>query len=155
MAYESHLLGSRSGLLASYCLEVLVLHLFACLPSSELQTPLQVLHAFLSYFARFDWASFAATAAGPLPLWLLRLSNQQQLQQQQQHNTEPFNELLLLRDRSSGNPRDGDPRLERLAFMAQHVKQQQQERGGPVEGLTSQICKSIADFAFVEECRRR
>lgn len=170
MAYESHLLGSRSGLLASYCLEVLVLHLFSCLPPARLQSPLQVLQAFLSYFSSFDWAAFAATAAGPLPLWLLRLATQQQqqqamlLQQLQQEGCEPqqqqlhlqqmpfLNELLEMSEHSSGNHRDGDPRLERLAFVAQHI---QPERGVPRDAVTSHVCKCIANFAFVEECRRR
>ncbi|XP_026193602.1 uncharacterized protein LOC34624356 [Cyclospora cayetanensis] len=153
MAYESHLLGSRSGLLASYCLEVLVLHLFSCLPPSSLQTPLQVFRAFLSYFSNFDWASFAATVAGPLPLWLLRYANrQQQQQQQQQRYVEPQHELLHLCEHSSGNPQDGDPRLERLAFIAQHMHP---EEGASRDGMTNQICKAIADLAFIEECRRR
>ncbi|CDI86930.1 Nucleotidyltransferase family protein, related [Eimeria praecox] len=170
MAYESHLLGSRSGLLASYCLEVLVLHLFSCLPPSKLRSPLQVLQAFLSYFSSFDWAAFAATAAGPLPLWLLRLANQQQqqqallLQQLQQQGCEPqqqqqqlqqmpfLNELLEISEQSSGSHRDGDPRLERLAFVSQHIHP---ERGFSRETVTIHVCKCIANFAFVEECRRR
>ncbi|CDJ59975.1 hypothetical protein, conserved [Eimeria maxima] len=170
MAYESHLLGSRSGLLASYCLEVLVLHLFSCLPPSKLRSPLQVLQAFLSYFSSFDWAAFAATAAGPLPLWLLRLANQQQqqqlllLQKLQQQGCEPqqqqlqlqqmpfLNELLEISEQSSGSQRDGDPRLERLAFVSQHIHP---ERGFSREIVTIHVCKCIANFAFVEECRRR
>ncbi|CDJ31515.1 LOW QUALITY PROTEIN: uncharacterized protein EMH_0009320 [Eimeria mitis] len=170
MAYESHLLGSRSGLLASYCLEVLVWHLFSCLPPSKLKSPLQVLQAFLSYFSSFDWAAFAATAAGPLPLWLLRLANQQQqqhmllLQQMQQQGCEPqqqqlqlqqmpfLNELIEISEQSSGIQRDGDPRLERLAFVSQHIHP---DRGFSRETVTVHACKCIANFAFVEECRRR
>ncbi|CDJ53571.1 hypothetical protein, conserved [Eimeria brunetti] len=170
MAYESHLLGSRSGLLASYCLEVLVLHLFSCLPPSKLRSPLQVLQAFLSYFSSFDWAAFAATAAGPLPLWLLRLANQQQqqqallIQQLQQQGCEPqqqqlqlqqmpfLNELLEISEQSSGSQRDGDPRLERLAFVSQHIHP---DRGFSRDNVAIHVCKCIANFAFVEECRRR
>ncbi|CBZ54776.1 hypothetical protein NCLIV_052020 [Neospora caninum Liverpool] len=67
-AYESHLLGSRSGLLATYCVEALVLHLFHVLPASLLPTPLHLLYHFFSYYSSFHWDRYAVTACGPLPL---------------------------------------------------------------------------------------
>ncbi|CEL97766.1 unnamed protein product [Vitrella brassicaformis CCMP3155] len=66
-AYESHTLGSRSGLMATYALETLVLcvfHLF----QPQLRTPLQVLFKFLQFYANFPWDKQAVTVCGPLPL---------------------------------------------------------------------------------------
>ncbi|PHJ15647.1 nucleotidyltransferase family related, partial [Cystoisospora suis] len=67
-AYESHLLGSRSGLLATYCIETLVLHLFHVFPPSFLSTPLHFLFHFFSYFSSFHWDKYAVTSCGALPL---------------------------------------------------------------------------------------
>ncbi|PFH37058.1 hypothetical protein BESB_035160 [Besnoitia besnoiti] len=67
-AYESHLLGSRSGLLATYCVETLVLHLFHVFPASLLPTPLHLLFHFFSYYSSFHWDRYAVTCCGALPL---------------------------------------------------------------------------------------
>ena len=63
--FESHILSSQNGLLATYALETLVLcvvNLF----HSELNTPLEVLAKFLDYFANFDWTHWTLTIRGPV-----------------------------------------------------------------------------------------
>ena len=63
--FESHILSSQNGLLATYALETLVLcvvNLF----HSELNTPLEVLAKFLDYFANFDWIHWTLTIRGPV-----------------------------------------------------------------------------------------
>ncbi|KEP62737.1 UNVERIFIED_CONTAM: hypothetical protein HHA_214990 [Hammondia hammondi] len=77
-AYESHLLGSRSGLLATYCVEALVLHLFHVFPAALLPTPLHLLYHFFSYYSSFHWDRYAVTACGALPLtFITRTSSMQ------------------------------------------------------------------------------
>jgi hypothetical protein len=63
--FESHILSSQNGLLATYALETLVLcvvNLF----HAELKTPLEVLAKFLDYFAHFDWKLWSLTIRGPV-----------------------------------------------------------------------------------------
>ena len=63
--FESHILSSQNGLLATYALETLVLcvvNLF----HAELKTPLEVLAKFLDYFAHFDWKHWSLTIRGPV-----------------------------------------------------------------------------------------
>ena len=64
--FESHILSSQNGLLATYALETLVLCVFN-LFHSQLRTPLEVLVKFLDYFAHFDWKLWTLTIRGPVP----------------------------------------------------------------------------------------
>lgn len=126
MSYESHLLGSRSGLLASYCLEVLVLHLFSVFKPSQLRSPLQVLVHFLKYFSCFQWEFFAVTACGPLPLWLLKLAERhsrqvrQQLALQDQHK-----QLLILARDGEGEAQQQQSSLQGGAERSERPSSQQ------------------------------
>ena len=63
--FESHILSSQNGLLATYALETLVLCIIN-LFHLELHTPLAVLVRFLEYFANFDWAEDCLTIRGPV-----------------------------------------------------------------------------------------
>ncbi|TNJ27808.1 hypothetical protein GMRT_12200 [Giardia muris] len=51
--YEAHVLGSHAQMLASYALRIMVLNLM--INCRELQTPFQVLYAFLAYYSGFDF----------------------------------------------------------------------------------------------------
>jgi len=57
------ILGSKTGMLSSYAVSVLVLHLFNRFPA--LNHPLSVLHAFLHTYANFHWETSVLTATGP------------------------------------------------------------------------------------------
>ncbi|KAH7854166.1 hypothetical protein Vadar_010920 [Vaccinium darrowii] len=61
--YESRLLGARHGLIATYTLNVLVLHIVNLFHSS-LNGPLQVLHRFLDYYSEFDWEKYCICLNG-------------------------------------------------------------------------------------------
>lgn len=65
--YESRLLGAHHGLISSYALETMVLHLFN-LYGGQLTSPLQVFHQFLQVFAEFEWEKYALSILGPIPL---------------------------------------------------------------------------------------
>uniref|UniRef100_A0A0K6S744 PAP/OAS1 substrate-binding-related domain-containing protein n=1 Tax=Chromera velia CCMP2878 TaxID=1169474 RepID=A0A0K6S744_9ALVE len=81
-AYESHTLGSRNGLMATYAVETLALCVFHMF-GGKLKTPLQVFAAFLEYFSDFDWNSSAVTVCGPISLQRLKeISDPQFLQDQ-------------------------------------------------------------------------
>jgi len=61
--YESRILGSQSGLIATYALEVLVLYILNNF--AETNTPCQVLQKFLDMFCEFSWENHL-TIAGPV-----------------------------------------------------------------------------------------
>ncbi|CAI0431348.1 unnamed protein product [Linum tenue] len=52
--YESRILGAYHGLISTYALEILVVHIFNLFHSS-LSGPLSVLYKFLDYYSSFDW----------------------------------------------------------------------------------------------------
>ncbi|CAL1381301.1 unnamed protein product [Linum trigynum] len=52
--YESRILGAYHGLISTYALEILVVHIFNLFHSS-LSGPLAVLYKFLDYYSSFDW----------------------------------------------------------------------------------------------------
>uniref|UniRef100_A0A7C9AQJ3 Polynucleotide adenylyltransferase n=1 Tax=Opuntia streptacantha TaxID=393608 RepID=A0A7C9AQJ3_OPUST len=61
--YESRLLGGYHGLISTYALETLVLHVinnFHC----SLHCPLAVLHKFLEYYSTFDWERYCVAING-------------------------------------------------------------------------------------------
>eukprot|EP00605_Chrysophyceae_sp_TOSAG23-4_P002963 GSChrysophyteH1.ASY1.ANO1.3265.1 assembled CDS len=64
---EGHpILGSKTGMLSSYAVSVLVLYLFNRYPA--LNHPLSVLTAFLHTYAHFPWESCVLTLHGPQPI---------------------------------------------------------------------------------------
>ncbi|KAM6578431.1 hypothetical protein CsatB_030268 [Cannabis sativa] len=63
--YESRILGSQHGLLSTYALETLVIHIFNLFPTS-LKDPLSVLYRFLDYFSKFDWENHCLSLKGPI-----------------------------------------------------------------------------------------
>jgi len=65
-AYESHTLGSGSGLMATYAVECMILCVFF-LFGHELRSPLDAFRRFLRFFADFEWDSKAVTCCGPIP----------------------------------------------------------------------------------------
>lgn len=65
--YEGRLLGAHHGLISTYGLETLVMYIFNVF-HAELDSPLQVLFRFLSFFASFDWDAYALSLRGPIPL---------------------------------------------------------------------------------------
>lgn len=65
--YESRILGANTGLISTYALAVLVLHIIN-ISYSSLSGPLAVLFKFLDYYASFDWDSYCVTVNGPVPI---------------------------------------------------------------------------------------
>ncbi|XP_039060932.1 uncharacterized protein LOC120205057 [Hibiscus syriacus] len=65
--YESRILGAHHGLISTYALETMILHIINVFHSS-LCGPLSVLHKFLDYYSTFDWANYCITITGPLPI---------------------------------------------------------------------------------------
>ncbi|KAF8085702.1 hypothetical protein N665_0650s0015 [Sinapis alba] len=63
--YESRTLGANAGLISTYALAVLVLHIIN-ISYSSLSGPLAVLFKFLDYYASFDWDNNCVTVYGPV-----------------------------------------------------------------------------------------
>ncbi|KAJ8437283.1 hypothetical protein Cgig2_010108 [Carnegiea gigantea] len=61
--YESRILGGFHGLISSYALETLVLHVINHFHSS-LHCPLAVLNKFLEYYSTFDWGKYCVAIDG-------------------------------------------------------------------------------------------
>ncbi|CAN1858328.1 hypothetical protein LINPERHAP1_LOCUS42836 [Linum perenne] len=61
--YESRILGAFHGLISTYALEILVLHMFNMFHSS-LNSPLAVLYKFLDYYSLFDWDNYGVCVDG-------------------------------------------------------------------------------------------
>lgn len=61
--YESRILGAHHGLISTYALETLVLHIFHVF-HSVLDGPLAVLYKFLDYFSKFDWENYCVSLTG-------------------------------------------------------------------------------------------
>jgi hypothetical protein len=59
-------LGSKEGMLSSYAISVMIMHLFNV--NQDLNHPLQVLQFFLNYYQRFPWESHVLTLEGPQPI---------------------------------------------------------------------------------------
>ncbi|XP_042402577.1 uncharacterized protein LOC121992343 isoform X2 [Zingiber officinale] len=58
--YESRILGAHHGLISTYALEILVLHVFH-LFHEQMDDPLAVLYRFLDYYSKFDWSKYCIT----------------------------------------------------------------------------------------------
>ncbi|WCJ20058.1 PAP/OAS1 substrate-binding domain superfamily [Euphorbia peplus] len=69
--YESRILGAFHGLISTYALEILVLHIINIFHLS-LPGPLAVLHRFLEYYSTFDWKNYCVGINGPVALSSLR-----------------------------------------------------------------------------------
>jgi len=65
--YEGRLLGAPHGLVSTYALEVLTLHVLQAFPSRT-RTPLEALRRFLDYYAAFNWGSHGVALGGVVPL---------------------------------------------------------------------------------------
>ncbi|XP_038705345.1 uncharacterized protein LOC120001093 isoform X2 [Tripterygium wilfordii] len=65
--YESRILGAHYGLISTYALETLVLHVINLFHSS-LHSPLEVLSRFLNYYSTFDWDNYCVTIYGPVAI---------------------------------------------------------------------------------------
>ncbi|KAJ4903984.1 Nucleotidyltransferase family protein [Raphanus sativus] len=63
--YESRILGSNTGLISTYALAVLVLHIIN-ISYASVSGPLAVLFKFLDYYASFDWGNNCVTVYGPV-----------------------------------------------------------------------------------------
>ncbi|GAB2288145.1 hypothetical protein Dimus_022488 [Dionaea muscipula] len=63
--YESRILGAHCGLIATYALETMILHIMNLFHSS-LHSPLAVLYKFLSYYSKFKWKSYCVSLNGLL-----------------------------------------------------------------------------------------
>eukprot|EP00297_Palpitomonas_bilix_P007921 CAMPEP_0113891222 /NCGR_PEP_ID=MMETSP0780_2-20120614/14628_1 /TAXON_ID=652834 /ORGANISM="Palpitomonas bilix" /LENGTH=460 /DNA_ID=CAMNT_0000880799 /DNA_START=211 /DNA_END=1590 /DNA_ORIENTATION=- /assembly_acc=CAM_ASM_000599 len=88
--YESRILGSHAGLLASYALEVLVLYILN-LYHTHLQTPFEVLFKFFDVFSTFDWDNYGVTLRGPFDVASLpRLDTHAPVQQTDMLLSEDF-----------------------------------------------------------------
>lgn len=84
--YESRLLGGYHGLISTYALETLVLHVinnFCC----SLHCPLAVLYKFLEYYSTFDWERYSVAING-----LVSISSLPDIAVQRPHDSD---ELLL------------------------------------------------------------
>lgn len=60
------ILGSKEGMLSSYAISILVLHLFNIYP--QLEHPLAVIIAFFATYAEFQWENHILTVEGPIPI---------------------------------------------------------------------------------------
>ncbi|CAI0560558.1 unnamed protein product [Linum tenue] len=65
--YESRILGAYHGLISTYALEMLVLHIFNIFHSS-LNGPLAVLYKFLDYYSSFDWDNHGVCINGVIKI---------------------------------------------------------------------------------------
>lgn len=65
--YESRILGAHYGLISTYALETMVLHIINLFHSS-LCGPLAVLHRFLDYYSTFDWDNYCISINGPVAI---------------------------------------------------------------------------------------
>lgn len=65
--YESRILGAHYGLISTYALEMMVLHIINLFHSS-LCGPLAVLHRFLDYYSTFDWDNYCISINGPVAI---------------------------------------------------------------------------------------
>ncbi|XP_010504531.1 PREDICTED: uncharacterized protein LOC104781532 isoform X1 [Camelina sativa] len=65
--YESRILGANTGLISTYALAVLVLHIINLFHSS-LSGPLAVLYKFLDYYGSFDWSNYCISVSGRVPI---------------------------------------------------------------------------------------
>ncbi|PSS33256.1 Altered inheritance of mitochondria protein [Actinidia chinensis var. chinensis] len=65
--YESRTLGAFYGLIATYALNLLVLHILNLFHSS-VNGPLSVLHRFLDYYSTFDWDKYCVSLNGRVAL---------------------------------------------------------------------------------------
>lgn len=65
--YESRILGAPHGLISTYALEVMVLHILNIFHMS-LCGPLAVLCKFLDYYSKFDWDNYYVSINGPVAL---------------------------------------------------------------------------------------
>ncbi|GAY40579.1 hypothetical protein CUMW_053040 [Citrus unshiu] len=65
--YESRILGAHYGLISTYALEMMVLHIINLFHSS-LCGPLAVLHRFLDYYNTFDWDNYCISINGPVAI---------------------------------------------------------------------------------------
>lgn len=63
--YESRILGAHHGLLSTYGLETMVLHIVNVFHGS-LCGPLAVLYKFLDYYSTFDWETYCVGITGPV-----------------------------------------------------------------------------------------
>lgn len=64
--YEARILGSHHALLSTYAITTLLICVFN-LYRDEIESPIQALYKFLSYFSKFDWEKYAVTINGPIP----------------------------------------------------------------------------------------
>ncbi|XVF81943.1 hypothetical protein PTKIN_Ptkin16aG0002900 [Pterospermum kingtungense] len=65
--YESRILGAHYGLISTYALETMILHIINIFHSS-LCGPLAVLFKFLDYYSTFDWANYCVSITGPVSI---------------------------------------------------------------------------------------
>ncbi|KAK8977619.1 hypothetical protein V6N11_013404 [Hibiscus sabdariffa] len=65
--YESRILGAHHGLISTYALETMILHIINVFHSS-LCGPLAVLYKFLDYYSTFDWSNYCITITGPVSI---------------------------------------------------------------------------------------
>ncbi|XP_042454820.1 uncharacterized protein LOC122038911 [Zingiber officinale] len=65
--YESRILGAHHGLISTYALEILILHVFH-LFHENMDGPLAVLYRFLDYYSKFDWNKYCITLQGPVSI---------------------------------------------------------------------------------------
>ncbi|KAL8144512.1 hypothetical protein V2J09_017544 [Rumex salicifolius] len=65
--YESRILGAHYGLISTYALETMVIHIIN-LFHSTLCSPLAVLYKFLTYFSQFDWDDYCLSVDGVMLL---------------------------------------------------------------------------------------
>ncbi|KAL2897867.1 Terminal uridylyltransferase cid1, partial [Bienertia sinuspersici] len=65
--YESRILGGFHGLISTYALETMVLHVLNLFHSS-LDCPSAVLYKFLDYYSTFDWNSYCIGFNGLVPI---------------------------------------------------------------------------------------
>ncbi|GLT94599.1 hypothetical protein SLE2022_123300 [Rubroshorea leprosula] len=65
--YESRILGGHHGLISTYALEIMVLHIINMFHLS-LCGPLAVLYKFLDYYSTFDWDNYCVSMNGPVAL---------------------------------------------------------------------------------------
>uniref|UniRef100_A0A2P2MG45 Uncharacterized protein MANES_07G140200 n=1 Tax=Rhizophora mucronata TaxID=61149 RepID=A0A2P2MG45_RHIMU len=62
--YESRILGACHGLISTYALEIMIVHIIDLFHSS-LPGPLAVLWRFLDYYSTFDWDNYCVSINGP------------------------------------------------------------------------------------------
>ncbi|GAV62491.1 NTP_transf_2 domain-containing protein [Cephalotus follicularis] len=65
--YESRILCAHHGLISTYALETLVLHIINLFHSS-LSGPLAVFYRFLNYYSTFDWENYCLSVGGPVAI---------------------------------------------------------------------------------------